>query len=283
MTSSQLVHDVPDTAFLVAGFRALETARPDALVRDDFADRLAGERGREIVRKHPRLEMGVWMMAVRTTIIDDYVRAAIERGVDTIVNLGAGLDARPYRLALPPELRWIEADFPSMIEHKTGVLAGETPHCALERVGLDLADRGARWGFLAKVAEQSKRALVLAEGVLPYLAEVDVAALADDLHTHACFESWIVDCISVEAHRLRERSGGELASVKFQFCPTDWVGFFAEHGWKRERVRYIPEAARELGRPAPLSWARRIGLALTSPERRRAAATFMGYAELVRA
>jgi methyltransferase (TIGR00027 family) len=281
MTNRELVRDVPETAFLVAGFRALEAARPDALVRDDFADRLAGERGREIVRRHPEPKLGAWMTAVRTAIIDDYIRAAIERGVDAVVNLGAGLDARPYRLALPAELRWVEADFPSMIEHKTSVLAGEQPRCVLERVAIDLADRGGRWGLLANIAERSRRVLVLAEGVLPYLTEGDVAALADDLRTHACFESWIVDYLSPAAHRMRKQRAND-SNAPFKFSPNDWAGFFATHGWRQARMRYIPQAGRELRRPAPLSFTRRVALAL-SPDRRRAAATFMGYAELVRA
>ena len=44
------------------------------------------------------------------------VLSAIAQGVGTVLNLGAGLDTRPHRMALPQELLWIEADFPSMLE-----------------------------------------------------------------------------------------------------------------------------------------------------------------------
>jgi O-methyltransferase involved in polyketide biosynthesis len=40
-----LVRDVSDTARWVAYFRARETQRADALFRDPFAERLAGEQG----------------------------------------------------------------------------------------------------------------------------------------------------------------------------------------------------------------------------------------------
>jgi O-methyltransferase involved in polyketide biosynthesis len=47
---------------------------------------------------------------IRTVIIDDRIKLAIGEGVDTILNLGAGLDTRPYRMDLPKTLRWVEFD-----------------------------------------------------------------------------------------------------------------------------------------------------------------------------
>src|SRR5262249_45779088 len=57
-------------------------------------------------------------VVILTVILDDYIRQAIAAGVDTILNLGAGLDTRPYRIDLPNSLRWIEVDFPHVIELK---------------------------------------------------------------------------------------------------------------------------------------------------------------------
>ena len=45
--------------------------------------------------------VGAWSVVIRTVIIDNLIREAIGEGVDTILNLGAGLDTRPYRMALP--------------------------------------------------------------------------------------------------------------------------------------------------------------------------------------
>ena len=50
-----------------------------------------------------------WMTVVRTVVIDRYLQEAIARGVDTVVNLGACLDTRPYRMTLPASLSWVEA------------------------------------------------------------------------------------------------------------------------------------------------------------------------------
>jgi O-methyltransferase involved in polyketide biosynthesis len=91
----QAIQDVSDTAFMVAGFRALETERREPLFRDPLAAKLAGEHGRSILAKLPRVYFGEWSVVIRTVIIDNLIKRAIAEGVDTILNLGAGLDTRP--------------------------------------------------------------------------------------------------------------------------------------------------------------------------------------------
>lgn len=123
------IANVSDTAFWIAHHRALETARPDALFRDPLASLLAGDRGKEIAAAMPMSAMTGWVVTIRTVIIDDYINSAIAQGIDTILNLGAGLDTRPYRMDLPQSLLWIEADYPQMIDFKSERLANEQPRC----------------------------------------------------------------------------------------------------------------------------------------------------------
>ena len=51
---SQLIQHVSDTAFMVAGFRAEETDRPDALFRDPLAAKLVGDHGANILKTVPK-------------------------------------------------------------------------------------------------------------------------------------------------------------------------------------------------------------------------------------
>src|SRR6266704_1678162 len=95
------IKDVSDTAFWIAYLRALESNRGDALFHDPFAAQLAGERGRKISEAMPTSRIVGWTVALRTKIIDEFIAFAINGGVDTVFNLGAGLDTRPYRLSLP--------------------------------------------------------------------------------------------------------------------------------------------------------------------------------------
>jgi methyltransferase (TIGR00027 family) len=114
---------------MVAGFRALENERPKPLFRDPLAAKLVGDHGKKILPTVPR-HFVAWSVVIRTVITDDYIQQAIAAGVDTILNLGAGLDTRPYRIDLPSSLRWVEVDFPHMIELKETRLAGEKPSCS---------------------------------------------------------------------------------------------------------------------------------------------------------
>src|SRR3954470_716815 len=199
------IKDVSDTAFWIAHYRAEETVRKDGLFRDPFAARLAGEHGAKIAATMPRSEMIAWTVVLRTRIIDDYILDAIKSGVDTILCLGAGLDARPYRMDLPATLRWIEADYPHVIEYKERQLAGEAARCQLERVKVDLADRAVRREFLTQVDVQAQRCLVLTEGVIPYLTEEQVGSLADDLHAMRCTQYWITEYFSRFMQAMRRR------------------------------------------------------------------------------
>jgi hypothetical protein len=139
----------------------MESERPDAHFRDPYARRLAGAQGEEIVHKLPHAKASAWAMVVRTCVFDEFIERAVARnGVDTVLNLAAGLDARPYRVKLPASLCWIEVDLPPMLSSKEQVLAGERPACRLERVKMDLGDVEARRALFARVGGAARQVLV---------------------------------------------------------------------------------------------------------------------------
>jgi methyltransferase (TIGR00027 family) len=279
-----LIESVSDTAFWIAHYRSVESARPDALFRDPFAGLLAGEHGKKIAQTMPMSFMTQWVVAIRTYIIDDYLRSAISKGVDTVVNLGAGLDTRPYRLDLPESLQWIEADYPRVIEFKQSRLSGESPRCKLERVSLDLADRTARRQLLADVDARSKKLLVLTEGVVLYLSVEEAGSLADDLKTMQHIAYWIVDYLSPQAIKFRAR--GNLAektkNAPFKFKPADWAGFFREHGWRAKEMRYMAQEGERLKRPVQVPLLLKalmlLRMIFASKPRREEFKKFAGYA-----
>ena len=278
------IQNVPDTAFMAAAYRAIESEHPHALFRDPLADKLASERGRAIIASlPPQAMMGGWSVIIRTCIIDELIQQAIAEGVDTILNLGAGLDTRPYRLTLPETLRWIEVDHPSIIEWKRTQLAQEKPRCQLERIALDLADAQARRQLLDEVANRSSKVLVLTEAVTPYLPEEAVAALGADLRARPAVKYWIVDYFSPASYEYRRRSGMSRAmkNAPFLFEPKDYFGFFAAAGWQPKEIKYFAEEAQRLRRPAPFSWHIRLITSvlgvLMPPERRRAMRQYAGF------
>jgi methyltransferase (TIGR00027 family) len=280
------LHDVSDTAFWIAYHRALESDRPDALFRDAFARRLAGERGRRISEAMPSSRVVAWTVALRTRIIDDYLAFALRSGIDTVLCLGAGLDARPYRLAPPPDLHWIEADFPRVIDYKEDILRQEIPACRLERVRIDLADIVERQKLLERIDAVSRGTLVLTEGVISYLTNEEAASLANALRCMRHARFWIVDYLSAQAiaFRRRGRVGRAMRNAPFKFAPADWFAFFRQHGWRVKEIHYYPEEAARYSRPMPLPAAARLVLSASrlwmSEKRREGFRRFGGYAML---
>ena len=67
------IQHVSDTALMVASCRAIETARADGLVRDPFAERLAGSRGDAILRGITGWQLMCFGIGVRTRFLDDLV------------------------------------------------------------------------------------------------------------------------------------------------------------------------------------------------------------------
>ena len=127
MNEANPIRNVSDTALWVAIYRAMESERADALFQDPYARRLGGERGEAIVRSMPGGAATSWPMVVRTAVMDEIILRCLQQGAKTVLNLAAGLDARPYRMALPPTLRWLHVDLPDMLDYFREHMQGETP------------------------------------------------------------------------------------------------------------------------------------------------------------
>jgi methyltransferase (TIGR00027 family) len=279
-----IIQNVPDTAFMAAAYRAIESEKQEPLFSDPLADKLAGTRGRAIIASlPPKAMMGGWTVIIRTCVIDKLILQAIAQGVDTIINLGAGLDTRPYRMTLPETLHWFEADFPHIIDWKNIRLADEVSNCQLKRVALDLNDTNARLKFLDEVGVSSKKILVLTEAVTPYLTEEVVAAIGLELRSRSFIQYWIVDYFSPSAYEYRRRSGMTRAMKHspFLFEPKNYFNFFAACGWAPKEIKYFGEEAEHLGRPAPFPWLVRLINAMLSlvmpPDKRRAVKQYVGF------
>ncbi len=251
--TAPLIRNVSDTARWVATYRAMETARPDALFRDPFAKRLAGERGRQIVQLLPRGEDSAWAMVVRTVVFDEMILAAIERGADAVLNLAAGFDARPYRLPLRSDFPWFEADLAPLLAEKEEALAGETPVCRLERRAVDLADREARGALFSEVAAAGRNVFVLSEGLVTYLTAEQVGGLARDLHAAQNLRGWALDMASPLLLRLAKRTWSKhMTEAPFRFAPASGERFFAGYGWRAVEIRYSLDEGERLDRRPPV-------------------------------
>jgi methyltransferase (TIGR00027 family) len=278
------IENVSDTAFWVAHYRAVETSRKDAFFKDPLAGVLAGEKGAKIANEMSRSRYTAWSLVIRTVIIDAYIQKLVASGeIDAVLNLGAGLDTRPYRLALPSDFPWIEVDFPHVIEFKEQKLKQEAPLFKLERMKLDLTSAEKRDAFLSGISNRFKKVLVLTEGVVPYLTNDDVASLAESLKRQENFKYWVLDYFSAAAVQflIRTRSK-EMQKAPFRFEPKNWFEFFGRHGWQLHEMRYLGEESRRLKRKIPSPLRMKIIRLLLSAEQRKKMDQFTGYAILKR-
>ncbi len=249
--SEPLIRNISDTALWVAMYRALESERPDALFRDPFARKLAGERGQQILSSIPDKHRHSWAYSMRTYLFDQFLQKEIEDGADMVINLAAGLDARPYRMHLPATLQWIDVDLPELIAYKQTILADAKPACRLERVALDLADVAARRELFARLGARAKKAVIMSEGLIIYLDPEEVAILARDLAAQPSFQRWITDLASPGLRRMIEKQVGRQlqgAGAPLKFAPPEGPPFFEQYGWRVLNIEPTLQAAARLRR-----------------------------------
>lgn len=231
--SSEISH-VSDTALMVAACRADETELEDAFVRDPFAARLAGERGFAILNAVPNSQMLRFGLGIRTRVIDDLLNEALAaHSITTVLSVGCGLDTRPWRLPLSPDLRWIEVDFQDMLDYKQNLMTGETPYCHVERLSVDLNDPTQRQRMY-EVAGNA-RTLVITEGLLLYLPAATVQGLVSESWQQSGIGHWISD-ITTTAFQIAISGSSRMQSISHVQAPDCLKGeeildTFYRNGW----------------------------------------------------
>ncbi len=250
MAEGPLIRNISDTALWVAVYRARETERQDALFRDPFARKLAGDHGEQIARDLLAGQRYEWPYTARTVRFDQIITEQIKQGTDMVINLAAGLDTRPYRMDLHSSLKWIEVDLPGMIDYKETILGQEKPRCALERVRLDLVDVAGRRALFQKLGSSAKKILVITEGLLVYLTRDEVSALGCDLAAQSSFRDWAIDLCSPGLLKMLQKNLGALseAGSPLKFGPEEGPDFFTEYGWKALEVYSMLKTAAQIKR-----------------------------------
>jgi methyltransferase (TIGR00027 family) len=236
---------VTQTAFGVTAYRALERQHADRLFDDPLADRFVAAAGPDIGHL---AEMPVFV-AVRTKFFDDCLLEAA-RHCPQIVLLGAGLDARAFRLDWPDGTTLYEIDLSAVLEFKKKVLtqAEAQPRCSRVPVAEDL--RG-DWptALLDKGFQPAQPTAWLAEGLLVYLSESDTEQLFDRIGKLSAPGSRIAlghqEKATVAAAKANQYTlAGTLYKSGLGEAPEQWL---ARHGW-RGQARRAADCAAEYGR-----------------------------------
>lgn len=245
------------TAEAMALFRALETARAKRarLFDDPFAADFLPPGLRRLARlaKLPlprallrrylerRFPGALTSGVARTRLIDDWARAHVAAGARQAILLGAGFDARAWRLAAFAGLPVFEVDHPATAAEKRrrlaalGVDAARVVSVTLDFDRETLPDALARSGF-----DPALRSLVIWEGVTNYLtaeAVGEVLAWAGRLAAGSGFVFTYVDAAVLRepdrfigAARVLREVAATGEPWTFGFDPSGLPRALSEHG-----------------------------------------------------
>ncbi|MEU7141486.1 class I SAM-dependent methyltransferase [Nocardia sp. NPDC046473] len=269
--SWDIVSSVGATALGIAAARAMETAKPDPLVRDEYAALFVRASGHErmiAMLEGPAAQddwlLGSGMIGLRTKYYDDHFVAATTDGVRQAVILAAGLDARAYRLPWPAGTVVFELDQPAVLEFKRRVLIDNDAQPAADRRAV-AADLREDWpaALLDAGFDASAPTAWLAEGLLPYLPGAAQEGLFDQITqlsapgSHLAFD-WIgnyQNLDQVTEHQGENTQNSPMAEIDLselfytdhRIEPEDW---FAARGWSANPEK-VPALAARYNRELP--------------------------------
>jgi O-methyltransferase len=226
------LHGVQKTLSPVLKAKALDNRLPDPILGDVLAE--------EVMRRlDPDYDKGRFAAnqlglgaVVRAKVLDDWTREFLADHPDAVVlHLGCGLDARVFRIDPPATVDWYELDYPAVIELREQFLP-RRDHCVL--VGSSVTDL--RW--LDRVP-RGRPALMIAEGLVPYLTEADARAVISSIVDTFPTGELLFDVVSASAWRTsRWDPLGRRYNAQFH-CGFDDPSALAD--W-HPRLDYVGEA-----------------------------------------
>jgi methyltransferase (TIGR00027 family) len=127
----------------------------------------------------------VEQIAMRTRAIDDAIVSAIDAGIEQVVVLGAGLDARAYRMPALRSVRVAELDHPATQRYKRAQLERTRTRHDVRFVPVDFERDGLSEALSAAQFSPEVPTLFLWEGVVMYLSLLAFEATVDALAAFA--------------------------------------------------------------------------------------------------
>lgn len=195
--SWDITEGVGQTALGVAMARAEESAGDCPLFTDPYAQLFldaAAERGWQQPPPYmvERIRSISAYAASRTKWFDEFFIAAGASGIQQVVILAAGLDARAWRLPWVDGTVVYEIDQPQVLAFKAQTLSARDAHAAAHYVQVP-ADLRQDWPKALRDAgfDPSKPTAWSAEGLLPYLPADGQDLLFERIHQHSARDSRI--------------------------------------------------------------------------------------------
>ena len=189
---------VAETSLITLYIRAMESQRPDALIKDEKAETLVRRLDQESLRKTLALTEDFTRLVVilKTRDFDRFAQDFVGRHPDAVVvHIGCGLDTRFERVGCHQpdygQVEWFDLDLPEIIELRRRFIGDEEKRYHL--LGCSVLEDA----WLETVAVHCPRPLLfLAEGVFMYFKEAQVKSLVLTLHNRFPGAELVFDAFS---------------------------------------------------------------------------------------
>jgi O-methyltransferase involved in polyketide biosynthesis len=179
--ANQDLTGVSETLLITLYLRAMESQRPDALIKDEKAVALVAQMSYAFarIRQMPLSEANKLVIILRNREFDRYVRDFLARCPEAVVvHIGCGLDSRFVRVD-NGLVEWYDLDLPDVIALHRKFIGDEGERYHL--LGCSALDN--TWMNMVSVQHQ-RPCLFLAEGVFMYFEEAQVKSLVLTLRDH---------------------------------------------------------------------------------------------------
>ena len=177
--------------------RAYESHLPAPILGDDAAADAVGriDYDWDRMRRYARPGFGQYLVAMRARQLDDWSADFLSRHPDAVVlHLGCGMDTRAFRLNPPATVLWFDVDQPKVIALRRRLY---DERAGYRMIGSSVTDEA----WLDDIPTD-RPVLMVAEGLLMYLAEPDVRALLQRLTDRFGSGELVFDTLSPMAPRL---------------------------------------------------------------------------------
>ncbi len=201
-TANQNLSGVAETLLMTLYIRAMESQRPDALIKDEKAVALVTQMSYDFdrVRQVHMDEEDKVTVILRNREFDRYARDFLARHPEAVVvHIGCGLDSRFERVD-NGQVEWYDLDLPEVIELRRKFIGSERERYHL--LGCSAFDSA----WLDTVSAHRQRPFFMAEGVLMYFEEAQVKSLVLMLRDHFPGAELVIDAFSpflIRANNLR--------------------------------------------------------------------------------
>ena len=258
MAEREAANPVSATAYWTLAARFADATSATPVANDTYAERFMDDTARAVAERFSSLTRAFASFPVRHRIVDDLLRAELERDPTMrVVLLGCGFDTRAFRLEGG---RWLEVDEPELIAAKEARLpASESPN-ELVRVPIRFRHESLE-AALTPYASTGTVTVVL-EGILGYLPDNERRALLGALGR--LFPRHVVLCDLLTRTFLARYARGLVGLLRemdaeFGASSDHPEALFHELGYRTLAQISIPSRAVELGAEgAPPAWLVRL-------------------------